>query len=76
MPMQITNATWVDDGRPWLAEHRRYIRVGFEDGSEHFVPDDMANADRQALQAWIDKGNEIAEPRKPTPAAEPSPAEE
>lgn len=42
-------------------------------GAERFVPDDMANADRQALAEWVASGNTIAPFVAPAPvdAADP-----
>lgn len=47
----ITSAEWLDDST---------IKVTLDDGTAKFVPDDMANADRQALEEWItQEGGEI-----------------
>lgn len=31
------------------------------DGDKWFVPDDLANTDRQRVQEWIDAGNPVAD---------------
>ncbi len=40
--------------------------VTLDDGTELYVPDDLANRHRQELQAWIDAGNTL-DPADPVP---------
>jgi hypothetical protein len=56
----IESATWTESGEA--------IKVVMDDGVVSFVPDDMANADRQALEQWaMVKGNMI-QPYAPPPS--------
>jgi hypothetical protein len=57
-------------GAVWNEQHT-FIAVTTDDGTVKYVPDDMANADRQAIEQWaMVKGNMI-EPYTPPPEAAP-----
>jgi hypothetical protein len=46
------------------------IKVSLDNGMVTWVPNDMANASRQLVQAWVDAGHVIAPYVPPAPTAE------